>query len=567
MEADDPEQEQQQLQQRGGRKERKGRSRDKRKRAADEDDLEAPGPKRAVRKSAGAVKATITIQSHLVRSAKSRGGSKMVKKGAGVVDPYSGLQDRAHVLQEPGCVWQCTLNQTNLDTNNNKFYIIQLIESDAGDKWWTWNRWGRVGAVGSSKVQEFRSLAAAKADFCKKFRDKTLNEWSDRENFVKHHRKYQLLHIDYGEDVDEGAAQPKQKPRACKLDPRLRLVMAMITDQEGMGDELRHLSIDTKRLPLGKVSKRTVVHAFAELKKVEEELNSARPDEGRLLAASSQYYTLIPHDVGMQQLSVIRSMEQLAKCAGELRQLADLEVSVTAMSKLRPSGRQHPLDAAFASLRVSVQPLPRLSGEWKLVANTVATTHGKTHNSYRLEVKDVFAVSRGGPAESSTSFAADPNRMMLWHGSRLSNWMGILSQGLRVAPPEAPSTGYMFGKGLYFADVVSKSANYCHCSRGKDEGLLLLSEVALGNSLDLSEARFIERLPPGLNSVKGFGRYVPRDLSHRPEGPEGPVWPTGPMADADLAGPTTLLYNEYVVYDVAQVRMRYLVRLKFHYSD
>ncbi len=36
-------------------------------------------------------------------------------------------------------------------------------------------------------------------------------------------------------------------------------------------------------------------------------------------------------------------------------------------------------------------------------------------------------------------------RQLLWHGSRLSNWVGILSQGLRVAPPEAPVTGYMVG--------------------------------------------------------------------------------------------------------------------------
>ena len=40
-------------------------------------------------------------------------------------------------------------------------------------------------------------------------------------------------------------------------------------------------------------------------------------------------------------------------------------------------------------------------------------------------------------------------------GSRLTNYVGILSQGLRIAPPEAPSTGYMFGKGVYFADMVS----------------------------------------------------------------------------------------------------------------
>lgn len=41
-----------------------------------------------------------------------------------------------------------------------------------------------------------------------------------------------------------------------------------------------------------------------------------------------------------------------------------------------------------------------------------------------------------------------PKIMLLWHGSALSNFMGILSQGLRIAPPEAPSTGYMFGKAI-----------------------------------------------------------------------------------------------------------------------
>ena len=51
---------------------------------------------------------------------------------------------------------------------------------------------------------------------------------------------------------------------------------------------------------------------------------------------------------------------------------------------------------------------------------------------------------------------------LLWHGSRTENYVGILSDGLRIATPDAPVSGYMFGKGLYFADVPSKSANYCY---------------------------------------------------------------------------------------------------------
>jgi len=52
--------------------------------------------------------------------------------------------------------------------------------------------------------------------------------------------------------------------------------------------------------------------------------------------------------------------------------------------------------------------------------------------------------------------------------------VGILNKGLQIAPPEAPVTGYMFGKGIYFTDVASKSANYCHAKRDSPEGLLLL---------------------------------------------------------------------------------------------
>ena len=51
--------------------------------------------------------------------------------------------------------------------------------------------------------------------------------------------------------------------------------------------------------------------------------------------------------------------------------------------------------------------------------------------------------------------------------------------GLRIAPPEAPVTGYMFGKGVYFADMFSKSANYCCASKHTSAGVLLLCEVGL----------------------------------------------------------------------------------------
>ena len=107
--------------------------------------------------------------------------------------------------------------------------------------------------------------------------------------------------------------------------------------------------------------------------------------------------------------------------------------------------------------------------------------------------------------------------MLLFHGSRLSNWAGILSQGLRIAPPEAPVTGYMFGKGVYFADMSSKSANYCFANRSNPYGLLLLCEVALGTPYQLYDADYkAGKLPKGKHSVKGCDelRHKKKTLKH-----------------------------------------------------
>lgn len=69
--------------------------------------------------------------------------------------------------------------------------------------------------------------------------------------------------------------------------------------------------------------------------------------------------------------------------------------------------------------------------------------------------------------------------MLLWHGSLFSNFVGILSQGLRMPPKEAPKYG-LFGKGVYFADMVGKSASYTSYGCSNNIGLFLACEVALG---------------------------------------------------------------------------------------
>ena len=49
---------------------------------------------------------------------------------------------------------------------------------------------------------------------------------------------------------------------------------------------------------------------------------------------------------------------------------------------------------------------------------------------------------------------------------------------------------------------MSKSAQYCYATPANNTGLLLLCEVALGNSLELREAKYLEAPGRGKHSVK-----------------------------------------------------------------
>lgn len=61
--------------------------------------------------------------------------------------------------------------------------------------------------------------------------------------------------------------------------------------------------------------------------------------------------------------------------------------------------------------------------------------------SHRLRIFSIHTLTLSHSLTSPLTYS------YRWHGSRLTNWVGILSQGLRIAPPEAPKTGYRFGKG------------------------------------------------------------------------------------------------------------------------
>ena len=129
---------------------------------------------------------------------------------------------------------------------------------------------------------------------------------------------------------------------------------------------------------------------------------------------------------------------------------------------------------------------------------------------------------------------------------------------MRIAPPEAPKSGYNFGKGVYFADLVGKSTPYCRPELSNQIATFVLCEVALGNSRQLLRPDHdADNLPHGFHSTHAIGRQRPKPSQTEYLGDV--EMPLGEVEDYPAGG---MGANEFVVYKTNQIQMKYLVRVK-----
>ena len=127
----------------------------------------------------------------------------------------------------------------------------------------------------------------------------------------------------------------------------------------------------------------------------------------------------------------------------------------------------NPVDYIYQAMNLMIDPLDVETPEYEVIRTYIDNTRNveRAYNHMGdFEIANIFKVQRKGEAEMINTFKEVPNHYLLYHGSMMFNFIGLLSQGLKIAPPEAPTTGYMFGKGVYFADMFDKS--FAYAARG-----------------------------------------------------------------------------------------------------
>ena len=222
-----------------------------------------------------------------------------------------------------GDPYACTLNQTNIAQNNNKFFVIQVLKDTKNDHYYTWIRWGRVGYHGQTALNDCGGdVEKAISIFEKKFSDKTKNSWNERHDFIKVAGKYDLVGTDLGnssEEEDEvdyniandidnrkqdgligeklkgtsakkksqashnnsrGPSNNKEnnqsgpKPNSksdvaeCTLEVAVQELIRMICDVKAMEAAAADIEFDTKRTPLGKISTEQIKLGYSTLSQI-----------------------------------------------------------------------------------------------------------------------------------------------------------------------------------------------------------------------------------------------------------------------------------------------------------
>ena len=461
-----------------------------------------------------------------------------------------------------GIIYDCTLNQTDINTNKNKFYIMQIIKN--GSKYTLYIRYGRIGETGTISYKDFASENQAISFFEKQFRTKTGNSWIDKDNFERKNGKYfltEIEHVDISEELSSDTAD-SGLDKEEDLDERVTELLKLISNTTYMKNTLVQLEIDTEKMPLGKISQNQIDEAYLILNNINKNL-----DNDKLLnELSSEFYIRIPYACGRRSPPIINTRKLVGKYVNLLNELSQMAYGSKVISKLKKD--KNNMFKLYQNLRTEITPLEKSDKMYKILKCYINDSKGSTHH-FNYKILDIFEINREFERDIYSKFTKKNkinNKMLLFHGSRISNTMSIFQNGLMCDLSRlginVHISGKMYGLGIYTADSISKSIQYCAYDSSDNIACIFICEVALGNMLKKKQADpslTANTLPKGYNSICGVGKNSYNEYHELKDGiliPKGTIQPIKENLNS------VLLYDEFIVYADEQINLRYIIKLE-----
>ncbi|KAJ9057124.1 hypothetical protein DSO57_1025556 [Entomophthora muscae] len=511
------------------------------------------------------------------------------------IDPKSDLAQVGKLARgSKGELLSVLMNRTQVESAyqaTNMFYKLQLIHNPIQDVFVLFTRWGDIRCPGMYQRTPFTHYDVGLKEFEAVFKAKSGNAWDCRhpETFVSRPGRYVITREFTSPqymDSFEGwrkATLPKALPPSTLpfgMECLMRIFYQLTTMQHH--DTSKYLSFslcDAENVSKAHQLLLAIKDTLDEITNlsapgVNFDAKSLSLVRHKLIELNSEYFTLIPHKSNFTGgLSPILSAHIWTKESLDLERLSYLHTgSNVLLAAIQKAKDISPLDYCYHVIGCQLQEVSQ-QDPWYSMVEQYMDQDGSTN----FELAGLFRTRREEETANFCPFEASSGRKLLWHGSKVENYFGILSKGLRAAPIAAASTGYMFGKGIYFADVFKKSVNYSvsNSERSKGYRCLLLCEVAVGNPYSTLEGEFMLEPKDGFDSTKGVGLNCPNpdDSVYLVDGTEVPLGKLVKSTEAaTLAGEKRmgdiyyssgmLAHNEYVVYDHCRVKIRALVVVK-----
>ena len=503
------------------------------------------------------------------------------------IDKDCELREEYQIYVANNCVYAISLNMTDLtvgDRGKNSLYVMQALQHKTKkNRFAFFTKWGRIGMDLNMKIDDYNSPGPMVKVFEEKFYKMTQNHFESYMNneFEKKPGGYYPVDLDSEEaesDEEEAKAEGEKTSQALKerkkrveamlagaapkkvekLDPRVAELITLIFNKEMINKQMQDMKIDTKKMPLGQLSKRTLRDGIELLEKIEALIKEDGYSKAKLQDLCNRFYTTIPHDFGMGRPPTIDDMETLQAKYDLLDTLMDIEVAAR-MLEMESEEQEDPLMMKYKELGNTIVALDRDTDEFKRLETYVKNTQGHQ----KLKILDIYKLARNGEDKIFAQHDSLDYRKLLFHGSNVAVFPAILSGGIKIMP----HSGGRVGRGNYSADMIDKSQGYCGLA-GRI-GLILLNEVALGNvSKIYADNSKLVAAPKGYQSVLACGQMQPdpsMDFTDTTLSPSGHpvIIPQGSKSNQPGAANSSFLHNEYLVYDATQVRMRYLLRLQW----
>jgi poly [ADP-ribose] polymerase len=362
-------------------------------------------------------------------------------------------------------------------TNNNKVWQMTIYTDGTA-----LTEWGRVGKnLQSKKVSESQAR----------------KKWSAKTNQSnKPDKRYtEVKSVDTGGSSSGGTVKNAEladvaKKQIQSSDPVVRKLIDylvkvnahQILKQSG-GRITYDASSATFQTPLGVIDPTQVAEARDLLVKISDWVADDDFTNRGWNKTLNEYLRRIPHDVGMTKITPELIFPDTQAVIQENDLLDGLDSSfagVVSQPKKKTKAKAQP-----KVFDVQLEPVSD-----KKITSWVRDLYQKTrkamHQSNNLSVHAIWAVRIETMAEAFEKYGAKMKDIRtLWHGTKASNLLSILRQGLIIPPSSSGHcTGRMYGNGVYASSVSTKALNYATSFWGSggstDRTFMFLLDMAMG---------------------------------------------------------------------------------------